>query len=74
FHADSEERVFLNLTYQAPQGSEPNFFVAGRQEWFSLPSFSLLLGFVGFWSVVFLALFRLTLKSTAAPSSMNRVS
>lgn len=74
FHADSEERVFLKLTYQAPQGSEPNFFVAGRQEWFSLPSFSLLLGFVGFWSVVFLALFRLTLKSTVAASSRNRVS
>lgn len=75
FNADSRERVFLKLAYQAPQGSKPNFFVAGRQDWFTLPNFSLLLGFVAFWGAVFLTLFRLTLKSsTPSTAATKRVS
>lgn len=74
FNAESRERVFLKLAYQAPQGSKPNFFVAGRQDWFTLPSFSLLLGFVAFWGAVFFALFRLTLKSPAPATAAKRLS
>jgi len=74
FNAASRERVFLKLAYEAPKGSVPSFFVAGRQAWFTLPSFSLLLGFVAFWGVIFLTLFRLTLKSPSATAAAKRVS
>lgn len=74
FSADSRDRVFLKIAYDAPVGNAPNFFVAGQQSLISLPSFALLTGFIAFWGVVFYALARLTLKSTPATANNRRTS
>lgn len=62
FSESSNERVFLKITYQSPHGSAPSFFVAGQQALITLPNFTLIAGFVGFWAVVFFGLARFTLK------------
>ena len=74
FSADSRDRVFLKIAYDAPVGNAPNFFVAGQQNLISLPSFTLLAGFIAFWGVVFYALARMTLKSTPATANNRRTS
>ena len=74
FSADSRDRVFLKIAYDAPVGHAPNFFIAGQQNWITLPSFTLLLGFVAFWGILFFALARLTLKSTPAAASDRQAS
>ncbi len=74
FSADSRDRVFLKIAYDAPVGHAPNFFIAGQQNWITLPSFTLLLGFVAFWGILFFALARLTLKSTPATASDRQAS
>ncbi len=74
FSATSTEKVFLKLAYQAPAGTSPSFFVAGKRSWFTLPNLPLLAGFVAFWGFVFFLLARLTLKPTAASPANRRVS
>lgn len=74
FSAESRDRVFLKIAYDAPVGHAPNFFIAGQQNWITLPSFTLLLGFVAFWGILFFALARLTLKSTPATASDRQAS
>lgn len=69
FSADSRDRVFLKIAYEAPAGNAPSFFVAGQQNWFTLPSFTLMAGFVAFWGILFYALARLTLKSSPAAAN-----
>lgn len=74
FSADSRDRVFLKIAYEAPAGNAPSFFIAGQQSWITLPSFTLIAGFVAFWGILFYALARLTLKSTPAAANDRRVS
>lgn len=74
YSADSRDRVFLKIAYEAPAGNAPSFFVAGQQDWITLPSFTLIAGFVAFWGGLFYLLARLTLKSIPAAANERRVS
>lgn len=74
FTAASRDRIFLKIAYDAPAGNAPNFFVAGQQSLITLPSFSLLVGFIAFWGILFYALARMTLKATPAAANDRRSS